>query len=223
MALKLEASQVSPAGTITSDRRLFLRADEKTVVEEGHQDARFLLASEGGEIPADKVKQLGLSVTDGKVTQSLETMAEETANSNSALKRMAGGDQEMAKQELAKIEERTLREAKAKQAGIPAGSPGAAAVVGTPARGPVGASTESSTAAGGKATVVDGRATQADNAGHSAVVGAQARGAVGASPKSSTVKGGKATVVDTTAKQVAKPADKSRMATGDKAGKGRGK
>ena len=70
MALKIEASQISLSGMITSDRRLCLAADEKTVVEDGDADARFLLCSAGGEIPPATVKRLGLEVTDGKVAQS---------------------------------------------------------------------------------------------------------------------------------------------------------
>lgn len=68
MGFEFKAIQAVPgASMITSDRRLFLAADDQTVVEEGDERSRFLLCAAGNEIPADTVKRLSLSVEDGRV------------------------------------------------------------------------------------------------------------------------------------------------------------
>lgn len=43
-----------------SDKRIYLNADKSAVVEEGHPDAAFLLAAEGGTVTAEQAKQYGL-------------------------------------------------------------------------------------------------------------------------------------------------------------------
>lgn len=47
-------------GAIISDRRLYLTADEKRVVEEGDPEAAFLLVGAGGELPSAVAEQYGL-------------------------------------------------------------------------------------------------------------------------------------------------------------------
>lgn len=57
------------SGAMVSDRRLYLAADEQTLVEDGDPRSRFLLCTRGGDIPADQVRRLGLELVDGKVQQ----------------------------------------------------------------------------------------------------------------------------------------------------------
>lgn len=54
---------------IVSDRRLYLKADNWTLAEEGDTAAAFGLIGEGGMIPAAEVARLHLSVKGGKVSQ----------------------------------------------------------------------------------------------------------------------------------------------------------
>jgi hypothetical protein len=200
MGLKVatEASQVAPgAGTITSDRRLYLAKDEKTMVEEGGEEARYLLVAEGGEIPPDTVKRLGLEVKGGKVTQSVEKMAEEVAHSQSALERMAGGDQKEAQKALDDIKQKALDEAEAKKAAKSAGNQ----VVDTHyERPPLGAAPKTTS----RETKMTAPATP---------------------PKSGAATETKApkTTDTTKVKEAAQPADKSRTPAGNKGAKGRGK
>lgn len=63
----ITAEQAANGAIVRSDRRLFLAADEQTVVEEGDERARFLLAGPGGNIDAQHAARLGLSVVDGKI------------------------------------------------------------------------------------------------------------------------------------------------------------
>lgn len=69
------ASQV-PSGAITSDRRLCVTADGLTLVETDDPRAAQLLCAAGGEISADRVRALGLSLVDGKVVQRGEDRGE---------------------------------------------------------------------------------------------------------------------------------------------------
>lgn len=52
-----------------SDRRLYLDKTKDVLVEEGSLEARWLLAPAGGTIPGEEVDRLGLTFTDGRVTQ----------------------------------------------------------------------------------------------------------------------------------------------------------
>jgi hypothetical protein len=60
-----------PAKTpaLVADRRLYLTADEQTLVEAGDERARFLLSPAGGAIPGPEVDRLGLVVIDDRVVQ----------------------------------------------------------------------------------------------------------------------------------------------------------
>jgi hypothetical protein len=64
------ASQ-APNGAITADRRLYVTADEKTLVEDGDSSARYLLAAPGHQISSADVAHLSLVVEDGKVIQQI--------------------------------------------------------------------------------------------------------------------------------------------------------
>jgi len=57
------------AAGIKADRRLWLTADEKTVVEDGDPRARFLLAAPGRVIPEKEVARLGLTLGKGGKVQ----------------------------------------------------------------------------------------------------------------------------------------------------------
>ncbi len=52
---------------LISDRRLWLTEDGDQVVEEGDEDARFLLSGEGGTISAVEVERLELTLKKGRV------------------------------------------------------------------------------------------------------------------------------------------------------------
>jgi hypothetical protein len=67
------------ANAIICDRRLFLAADEATVVEADDEGARFLLASAGGSIPGPEVERLELSIVDGRVVQRAAALPEAVA------------------------------------------------------------------------------------------------------------------------------------------------
>jgi hypothetical protein len=81
MGFKIEqdASQ-APNGAITTDRRLFIAEDQKTLVEEGDVRARTQLAAPGHLIAAKDVERLGLALEAGRVIQpsKQETPAEES-------------------------------------------------------------------------------------------------------------------------------------------------
>lgn len=52
---------------IVADRRLWLNADRSKVVEDGAEDAAFLLAAPGDLITAEAVELFHLELKDGKV------------------------------------------------------------------------------------------------------------------------------------------------------------
>lgn len=52
---------------IRADRKLWLTADKARVVEDGHPDAAFLLATPGYTIPIDEAARLGLEERAGRV------------------------------------------------------------------------------------------------------------------------------------------------------------
>lgn len=52
---------------LIADRRLYLAADNETVVEDGDPRAAFLLSGPGGEIPGPEVERLGLTGKDDKI------------------------------------------------------------------------------------------------------------------------------------------------------------
>jgi hypothetical protein len=54
--------------SLRADRRLYLAADQQTVVEDGDPRAAFLLATPGTEISEADAKRLGLSEEEGQVT-----------------------------------------------------------------------------------------------------------------------------------------------------------
>lgn len=45
----------------TSEKRLYLTRDKSKVVEEGSEEAAFLLVAEGGQIPLAEAERLGLT------------------------------------------------------------------------------------------------------------------------------------------------------------------
>lgn len=51
------------------DRRLYLAADEKTLIEDGDARAKWLLCAAGQTILGPTVDRLGLTLVDGRVTQ----------------------------------------------------------------------------------------------------------------------------------------------------------
>lgn len=67
MALEIKRGPV--AGILTADRRLYLTADRRRMVEEGSTEAAFLLAAPGSEISVDEVHRLDLGLEDGRVIQ----------------------------------------------------------------------------------------------------------------------------------------------------------
>jgi hypothetical protein len=54
---------------LIADRRLYLAADEQTLVDEDDREAKWLLCAEGQTISQERVETLGLSVVDGRVVQ----------------------------------------------------------------------------------------------------------------------------------------------------------
>ena len=77
MGFKVVPASEAPSGGITSDRRLFLADDEKTLVEDGDPRARWLLCAPGNQIPAADAKRLELAVEDGHVVQRREGESKE--------------------------------------------------------------------------------------------------------------------------------------------------
>lgn len=76
MALTIiKQAKEASAGAIIADRALALTSDKATVVEDGHPKAAYVLVGEGGTIPGEDVKRLGLSIVDGKVRQEKQAAA----------------------------------------------------------------------------------------------------------------------------------------------------
>lgn len=73
MPLKIEkdgeGQGKKPKAPLVADRRLYLDHSKERLVEEGAEDAAYLLAGAGGMIPGDVAADLGLKVVDGKVSQ----------------------------------------------------------------------------------------------------------------------------------------------------------
>ena len=63
-------------------KRLWLTADKKKVVEEGHKNAAFLLCAKGQEVPKAVVEQYGLAkiFSEKKKEQSENKMVEPVKN-----------------------------------------------------------------------------------------------------------------------------------------------
>lgn len=55
-------------GTVIAPRRLFYDADKTRLVIEGHPDAAFLAASEGGELHKSVVTDFGLEIAPGEIS-----------------------------------------------------------------------------------------------------------------------------------------------------------
>lgn len=69
MALKIVKAGAEVQGTV-ADRPLYLTREKDRVVEEGDPEAAFtLVGCAGATIPASVMKELGLSVVDGRVVQ----------------------------------------------------------------------------------------------------------------------------------------------------------
>lgn len=64
---------------IRADRRLWLTADRQRVVEDGDEEAAFLLAAPGHIIPDREIARLGLEARDGKVRYKAKRPAEDKA------------------------------------------------------------------------------------------------------------------------------------------------
>jgi hypothetical protein len=64
---------------IIADRRVYLDLAGQTLLEEGHTEARFLLAPEGHPIPGEEVDRLKLVVVDGRVVQNAVVPEPESA------------------------------------------------------------------------------------------------------------------------------------------------
>lgn len=69
MALEIRRlGQASPVGML-ADRRVFLAADRRRMVEDGDPAAAVLLATPGTLIPAEDAERLGLVLRDGRLVQ----------------------------------------------------------------------------------------------------------------------------------------------------------
>jgi len=71
-------------GGITADRRLFVNAEMTKLVEEGSEDAAFLLAAPGDLITGDFVDRLKLELKDGKVVSADAEVEAKPANRSRA-------------------------------------------------------------------------------------------------------------------------------------------
>ena len=68
------------AGTLISDRRLWLTADKSRVVEQGDRDAATLLVAQGRKLRPDDQKQFGISEGyDGKLVIKARAKPEDKA------------------------------------------------------------------------------------------------------------------------------------------------
>ena len=65
--------------TFVSDRRLYLTADRKKVVEEGDEDAAFLLVGEGGTVSEEDANKYNLRLKEQKELSPLEQEQEALA------------------------------------------------------------------------------------------------------------------------------------------------
>jgi len=87
--MSLEISRLrdqQSGGSLIADRRLLLAADRETLVESNDPNGAYLLACEGGEIPAPDVVRLGLSVQGGRVVQRGEVKEAEKSEDKQAEK-----------------------------------------------------------------------------------------------------------------------------------------
>lgn len=73
-------------GSLIADRRLLLAADRETLVESNDPRGSYLLACDGGEIPAPEVARLNLAVVDGRVMQQGEQKEAEKPSDKQAAK-----------------------------------------------------------------------------------------------------------------------------------------
>lgn len=69
MAFEMHTPERDEGAPLVADRRLYLAADEQTVVEEGDARSAFLLCAAGAEVPAPDVRRLGLAAVDGRIVQ----------------------------------------------------------------------------------------------------------------------------------------------------------
>ena len=79
MALEIKRPQQGAAVGLVADRRLYVTADGRRLVEEGDPSAALLLAATGTMIPQSTVSAMELSIVDGRVVQGKPEPAPEPA------------------------------------------------------------------------------------------------------------------------------------------------
>lgn len=84
------------SGPLVADRRLFLAADEMTVVEEDDPRAAFLLCGPGATLHVPDVRRLRLVVEDGRVVQAAASAIEAKAAVPAEDKQLEAGEDKAA-------------------------------------------------------------------------------------------------------------------------------
>lgn len=75
MGLTIVRNTQGAMPTVLADRRLYLTADRRRVVEHGSPDAALLFATPGMPLPVDEAERYGLTVVEGHLVVQAEAPA----------------------------------------------------------------------------------------------------------------------------------------------------